>query len=81
MRRNVDVPALVSGLILLGFASVSVWLLLGRDIIGPTTMWFAAILMVAGVVGLAVSLSTARRVGRRPAGEQLNMTTRERNPQ
>lgn len=76
-----DVPALVTGLILLGFTSVSVWLLVGRHVIGPTAMWFAAILMVAGIVGLAVSLSTSRRVGRRPAAQQLKMTTRGRNPQ
>lgn len=81
MRRDTDVPALVTGLILLGFGSVSVWLLVGHQVIGPPAMWFASILMVAGIVGLAVSLSTSRRRGVEPPHtEQPQMTTGERNP-
>lgn len=80
MRHNADVPALVTGLILLGFGTVSAWLLVGHQVIGPPAMWFASILMVAGIIGLAVSLSTSRRRIVPPSTQQLDMTTRERNP-
>lgn len=61
MRRSVDVPALVTGLILLGFAAVSAWLITGHELVGPASMWFASVLMVAGVVGLVVSLGSTRK--------------------
>ena len=56
-----DVPALVTGLILLGFGAVGAWLLSGRQLVGPPSMWFASILMLAGIIGLVVSLTTRRR--------------------
>lgn len=61
MKRTVDVPSLVTGLILLGFAAMGAWLLTGRALVGPPSMWFASILMMAGVIGLVVSLTTARK--------------------
>lgn len=83
MRNTTDVPALVTGLILLGFGSVSAWLLVGHQVIGPPTMWFASILMVAGIIGLVVSLSASRRRDALPTHHHNNkeMTTGERNPQ
>ena len=81
MNRSTDVPALVTGLILLGFCSVSVWLLVGHQVIGPPTMWFATILFVAGIVGLAVSLSASRRrTIDTTHNHRIEKTTRERNP-
>ncbi len=61
MRRTVDVPALVTGLILVGFTSVSAWILSGHDLIGPPAMSFATVLMVAGIVGLIAGLRAWRR--------------------
>lgn len=61
MKRSTDVPALVTGLIVLGFAGMGAWILLGGTVIGPTTMWFATILIVSGIVGLIVSLRRSRR--------------------
>lgn len=61
MRRNVDVPALVTGIILLGFGGIAAWLLLGHALVGPPTMWFASVLMMAGLIGLIVSLGSSRR--------------------
>ncbi|MDO5736179.1 MAG: hypothetical protein Q4P15_06860 [Propionibacteriaceae bacterium] len=61
MKRSMDVPALVTSLILLGFGGVGAWLLTGHHLVGPPSMWFASILMVAGIVGLMVSLTTSRR--------------------
>ncbi len=61
MRRRIDVPALVTGLIVLGFAAMGAWILLGGSVIGPTAMWFATILIMSGIVGLIVSLTTSRR--------------------
>lgn len=61
MRRNVDVPALVTGIILLGFGAIAAWLLLDNPLVGPPTMWFASVLMVAGLIGLVVSLGSSRR--------------------
>ena len=61
MKRSVDVPALVTGLILLGFGAVGAWLLTGRALMGPPSMWFASVLMLAGVIGLVVSLGTAKK--------------------
>ncbi len=82
MKDTTDVPALVTGLILLGFGSVSAWLLVGHQVVGPPTMWFASILMVAGIIGLTVSLSASRRRVVDPIHtQQLNMTPSERNPQ
>ncbi len=61
MRRSVDVPALVTGLILLGFASISAWLLVGNGVVGPPAMWFATVLITAGIIGLIISLRASRR--------------------
>ena len=61
MRRRVDVAALVTGLILLGSAAISAWLLLGNDVVGPPAMWFATVLITAGIIGLVVSLRTSKR--------------------
>lgn len=61
MRRSVDVPALVTGIIVLGFTGMGAWLLSGGRVVGEPAMWFATILMVAGIVGLVVSLRTSPR--------------------
>lgn len=61
MRRSVDVPALVTGIISLGFGGIAAWLLLGHPLVGPPSMWFATVLMLAGLVGLVVSLTAPRR--------------------
>lgn len=61
MKRSTDVPALVSGIITLGFAAMAAWILSGGQVIGPPAMWFATILMVAGIIGLIVSLLASRR--------------------
>ncbi len=61
MRRSMDVPALVTGLILLGFTAMGAWLLSGGQVIGDPAMWFATILIVAGIVGLIVSLKASRQ--------------------
>lgn len=61
MTRRIDVAALVTGLILLGFAAISGWLLAGNDLIGEPAMWFATVLITAGIVGLVVSLRASKR--------------------
>lgn len=61
MRRKVDVPAMVTGIILLGFAVIGGWLTLGHVLVGAPSMWFASVLMVAGLVGLVISLAAPRR--------------------
>jgi len=61
MKRSTDVPALVTGLIMLGFTAMGAWILSGGQVIGPPAMWFATILMVAGIIGLIVSLRASRR--------------------
>lgn len=61
MKRATDVPALVTGLIVLGFSAMAAWILLGGFVIGPPAMWFATILIVSGIVGLIVSLTRSRR--------------------
>ncbi len=61
MRRSIDVPALVTGLILLGFASITGWTLTGNNVVGPPAMWFATVLITAGIIGLITSLRASRR--------------------
>ena len=60
MRRAVDVPALVTGLVLLGFVALMAWILTGGQLVGPPSMWFASVLLVAGVLGLVISLTRTR---------------------
>ncbi len=61
MNRSIDVPGLVTGLIVLGFTAMGTWFLSGRQVVGNPVMWFATILIVAGIVGLIVSLKASRR--------------------
>ncbi|MGV8846567.1 hypothetical protein [Tessaracoccus sp.] len=61
MRRAVDVPSMVTGLILLGFGAIVAWLLTGGQLVGPASMWFASILLIAGLIGLVISLTRTRR--------------------
>lgn len=61
MSRMVDVPAMVTGIILLGFAGIGAWLTSGHPLVGAPSMWFASVLMLAGLVGLVVSLTAPRR--------------------
>lgn len=53
---RVDVPTLVTGLIVTGFALISGWFASGRALIAPGKIWFAAVLLAAGAVGLVLSL-------------------------
>lgn len=57
MKASIEVPTLVSGLLLLGFGLLAVWVLAGHQLVTPIPMWFAAVLMLAGIVGLLVSLA------------------------
>lgn len=61
MKRTIDVPSLVTAIILLGFTATSGWLLSGRQVVGDPVMWFAIILITAGIIGLGLSLRTSAR--------------------
>lgn len=61
MNRRVDVAALVTGLITLGFAAMSTWILIDGTVIGDPAMGFATVLMVAGIVGLVISLRRSKQ--------------------
>lgn len=61
MKRTVDVAALVTGLIVLGFGAMSFYVLAGGTVLGEPEMGFAIILMVAGGMGLVISQRTPRR--------------------
>lgn len=65
-RHATDVVSLVSGTVFAGFAAV--WLLTVTDVIDLDQAWLAgpAILIVAGVVGLAAALRPSRRDEARP---------------
>ena len=62
-RNRVDVPALVTGLALIGIALLGGAVVLGRGLASPMSVWFAGILIISGVVGLAVSLGQRTRDG------------------
>lgn len=62
-RKHMDVPTLVTGLALTGFGLLSAGIALGAELASPTSIWFAIALLIAGFVGLFVSL--ARRPGSR----------------
>lgn len=61
MKRSMDVAALVTGLIVLGFGVMSFYVLSGGTVLGEPAMGFAIILMLAGGIGLIVSQRTPRR--------------------
>ncbi|MDO5093274.1 MAG: hypothetical protein Q4D79_07605 [Propionibacteriaceae bacterium] len=67
---KVDVPTLVTGLIVTGFALISGWFASGHWLIAPGKTWFAAVLLAAGAIGLVLSL------GRR-APEEKESTQRK----
>lgn len=61
MKRSIDVPSLVTGIIALGFAGVSAWLLSGGRVPGEPVMWFAITLITAGIIGMVLSLRANSR--------------------
>lgn len=65
-RHATDVVSLVSGTVFAGFTAV--WLLTVTDVIDLDQAWLAgpAILILAGVVGLAAALRPSRRDDARP---------------
>lgn len=54
--KRIDLPTLVTGLVLTGFAVVALWFNSGRVLLAPGKMWFAAVLLVVGCLGLLLSL-------------------------
>lgn len=62
-RQPIDVPTLVTGITLTGLGGVAGIIALGESLVEPVSLWFAGVLLLAGFVGLFVSL--ARRPDRR----------------
>lgn len=60
MNRHLDVPSLVTGLLATGFGLLALWILLGNRLVAPIPMWFASVLLIAGVIGLLASLGSRR---------------------
>ena len=70
--RGVDVPTIVTGVVITGFAAVIAWVGSGQGLLGPTKLWFAGIPMVAGSIGLMISL------GRSPRGKETTANRRRK---
>ncbi len=54
--KRIDVASLVTGVILIGFSAITIWFISGYGLLAPGRMWFTAVLAVAGVTGLTISL-------------------------
>ena len=55
----IDVATLVTGLVGLGIGALVLWLLTGHRLTEPAAMWFAAVPLVSGAVGLVLTLRRA----------------------
>ena len=64
--KRLDVPTMVTGVIVTGFAAVSAWAALGQGFVIPMRMLFAGVLLVAGSLGLMIIL------GRSPGNRNTN---------
>lgn len=54
--RRLDLPTLLTGLVLVGFAAVGLWFGSGMPLVAPGKMWFAAVLLTVGTLGLMIGL-------------------------
>ncbi len=57
--KRLDVPTMVTGVIVTGFAAVSAWAALGQGFVIPMRMLFAGVLLVAGSLGLMIILGSS----------------------
>ena len=64
--KRLDVPTMVTGVIVTGFAAVSAWAALGQGFVIPMRMLFAGVLLMAGSLGLMIIL------GRSPGDRKPN---------
>ncbi len=55
--RNADIPTLVTGLIVTGFALLTAWAASGQVLITSGKTWFSVVLIAAGAIGLGLSLA------------------------
>ncbi|MDO5067335.1 MAG: hypothetical protein Q4D96_08665 [Propionibacteriaceae bacterium] len=55
--RRLDLPTLLTGLVLTGFAGVGLWFGTGMPQLVSGKMWFAAVLLAVGTLGLMLGLS------------------------
>lgn len=56
-RKHLDVPTLVTGIALTGFGLLAAVIASGASLAGPVSIWFAGVLLVAGAIGLFISLA------------------------
>jgi hypothetical protein len=64
--KRLDVPTMVTGVIVIGFAAISAWAALGQGFVIPMKTLFAGVLLVAGSLGLMIIL------GRSPGNRKTN---------
>lgn len=64
--KRLDVPTMVTGVIVIGFAVISAWAALGQGFMIPMRTLFAGVLLVAGSLGLMILL------GRSPGNRKTN---------
>ena len=57
--KRLDVPTMVTGVIVIGFAAISAWAALGHGFIIPMRTLFAGVLLVAGSLGLMIILGSS----------------------
>ena len=64
--KRLDVPTMVTGVIVIGFAAISAWAALGQGFVIPMRTLFAGVLLVEGSMGLMIIL------GRSPGNRKTN---------
>ena len=64
--KRLDIPTMVTGVIVIGFAAISAWAALGQGFVIPMRTLFAGVLLVAGSLGLMIIL------GRSPGNRNTN---------
>ena len=64
--KRLDVPTMVTGVIVIGVAAIPAWAALGQGFVIPMKTLFAGVLLVAGSLGLMIIL------GRSPGNRKTN---------
>lgn len=64
MKPRVDVAVLSTGIALTGIGTLGGLIAAGYELVQPVTVWFSGALLLAGFIGLGISLRRNSRDGR-----------------
>lgn len=64
MKPRIDVAVLTTGIALTGVGMLGGLIAAGYELVQPVAVWFSGALLLAGFIGLGVSLRRSSRDGR-----------------